>query len=124
MKNGLAIIARDEVETKAVFIDQDVIECARLNALTKKRVAKAEAELKEALRKQRKEEIAKAKRTEYTLKTVGYLLIRGGIICAAAYGLYNGMIHPLISLPVMLFCLCASCIRFGVWFGKRVRNGR
>lgn len=47
MENGIAIIERNEAETKAVFIDQEALECARLNMRTEKRVADAKNAQKE-----------------------------------------------------------------------------
>ena len=44
MQKGMAVIERDDVKTKAVFIDHEAVEFARLSAQTKKRLAKAEAE--------------------------------------------------------------------------------
>lgn len=111
MKNGMAIIERDEVATKAIFVDHEVIEFARQNARTKKRVA----DVKGAQRKAQK---AKERRTAFDVNTIVYMLIRGGIIVAANAAASAGLIHPVISTPIILLCLCAVCIRFGVWLGK------
>lgn len=118
MEKGLAIIEVNEAETRSVFIDQDVIECARLNALTKKRIAKTEAEHRKANRNRRKAEKVAAQRRAYTLDTIGYILTRGGIIGAMAWAGMYGMIHPIICVPVTVFCLCTACLRLGAWFGR------
>lgn len=122
MERGLAIIEVNEAETRSVFIDQDVIECARLNALTKKRIAKAEAEQRKATRNRRKAEMAEARRKAYTLNTIGYVLTRGGIIGAMGWAGTAGMIHPIICVPVTVFCLCTACLRLGQWMGRGESN--
>lgn len=120
MERGLAIIEVNEAETRSVFIDQDVLECARLNALTKKRIEKNKAEQRKAYRTRRKAEIAEARRKAYTLDTIGYVLTRCGIIGAITWAGTAGMIHPIICVPVTVFCLCTACLRLGAWFGKAV----
>lgn len=118
METGLAIIEKTATETRGVFIDQDTIECARINALVKKRTAQAEAEQREADRNRRKSEKAEARRKAYNIATAKYIAIRGGIIGTVAWGWAVGMIHPIVSIPVGLFCLCTACVRLGEWFGK------
>ena len=113
MKKGMTIIERDEVATKAVFIDHEVVEFARQNARTKKRVADA----KDAKHKAVKEQ---ARKRAFTNNTIAYMLIRGGVIVAVNAAASAGLIHPVVSTPVILLCLCAVCIRFGVWLGKVV----
>ena len=111
MEKGMAIIERDEVATKAVFIDHEIVEFARLNAQIKKRVTDA----KEA--KQKAEKVQARKRA-YTNNTIAYMLKRGGVIVAAAVAANTGLIHPVLSAPIIILSLCAVCIRFGVWLGK------
>ena len=111
MEKGMAIIERDEVATKAIFIDHEAIEFARQNARTKKRVADA----KDA---KRKAENAQARKRAFIHNTIAYMLTRGGIIAAAAVAANAGLVHPVISAPIIILCLCAVCIRFGVWLGK------
>ena len=77
--NGLAIIEKTDTETKGFFIDQDTIECARLNAKTKKRVEKSEAVRRIAEMKFRKAEKEKARRKAYNLNTIKHILIHCGI---------------------------------------------
>ncbi len=118
MQNGLAIIEKTDTETKGFYIDQDALEFARLNARTNKRISKAEAENREADRRNRKAEKMAAWRKAYTLKTFGCILANCAVCGAAAWAGMAGMIHPIISIPVSIFCLCVACIRFGAWFGK------
>lgn len=116
--NGLAIIEKTDTETNSVFIDQDVIECARLNALINKRIAHAKAVKRKADQTRRKAERAEARRKAYNLNTIKHILIDGGIIGAVAWAGTAGMIHPAICITVGLICLCAGCLRFGAWFGR------
>ena len=122
MQNGLAIIEKTDTETKGFYIDQDALEFARMNARTNKRIAKAEAENREAERQNRKAEKVAAWRKAYTLKTVGYILTDCAVCGAVAWAGMAGMIHPIISIPVSIFCLCIACVRFGSWFGRLARK--
>lgn len=119
MEKGMAIIENTGAETKAVFVDQEALECARLNARTKKRIAEAAKTQKENQRIQRNAEKEQARFRAYTMKTLKDVLICGGIIGIASYGGYIGMIHPLIAIPAMLICLCTASVKAGMWFGKK-----
>lgn len=119
MENGMAIFERNEAETKTVFIEQDALECDRLNNRTEKRIAEAEKEQKENQRIQRKAEKEQARFRAFTMKTLKDVLICGGIIGLAVYGRYSGMIHPAIAIPVILICLCTASVKVGVWFGRK-----
>lgn len=118
MKKGLAIIEANEVETRSIFVDQDALECARLNALVRKRIANAEAKRREADRNHRKAEKAKARRREYALHAAGFVLSRLAVCVAVVWVGTAEMIHPAIYIPVALFNLCAACLRLGAWSGK------
>lgn len=122
MEKGLAIIEVNEAETKSVFIDQDVIEFARLNAKTKKRIDHNEAVQRKAYQTNRKAEKVEARRKAYNIKTFSHILIHGGIIGAVTWAGTAGMIHPAICIPVGLFCLCAACLRLGAWFGRGAKK--
>ena len=118
MQNGLAIIEKTDTTTKGFYIDQDALECARLNAQTKKRIAKAEAQQYEAFMQHRKKAQAKARRKAYSNKSaasVAALLMLSGAVALAGMA---GMIHPAIWVSTHLVCLCAACLRFGTWFGR------
>lgn len=119
MQKGMAIIENTGAETKAVFIDHEVLECARLNSRTENRVAEATKAQKENHRNQRKAEKEQARFRAYTMKTLKDVLICGGIIGIAACGGCSGMIHPAIAIPVLLVCLCTASVKAGMWFGKK-----
>ena len=116
--NGLAIVEVTDTETRSTFLDHEVVEFARMNAQTKKRIANAEAEQREADRTRRKAEIAEARRKAYTKDTVKYILISCAILGGVTWAGTAGMIHPAIWLPLSLFCLCGACLRLGKWIGK------
>lgn len=119
MEKGMAIIEMNEAETKAVFIDQEALECARLNSRTEKRVAEAQNVQEQNNRIQRKAEKEQARFRAFTMKTLKDVSICSGIIGLAAYGVYSEMINPAIAIPVMLICFCISSVKAGIWFGKK-----
>lgn len=121
MEKGMAIFERNEAETKAVFVEQDALECDRLNQRTEKRIAEAENAQKQNQRSQRKAEKEQARFRAFTMKTMKEVLICGGIIGLAVYGGYSGMIHPAIAIPVILLCLCTASVKAGIWVGRNRR---
>lgn len=121
MQKGVAIIERDETKTKAFFIDHEVIEFARLNGQTKKRLAKAEADHRKADREHRKAEKAKARRRAYTIRTVRDVLFCISIIGGVAWGGAVGVIEPVACIPVIGVAACVACVRCGLWFGRMVK---
>ncbi|WP_406044077.1 hypothetical protein [Succinimonas sp.] len=123
MNKGLAIIEVSDGETRSVFIDQDAVECARLNARTKRRVSVATAKRDAEAQKRRKAEDQAEKRKEYTVNTMLHVLLRCLIIVGAVWGCAAGMIHPVISIPVVVICLCSACLRLGAWLERRDDNG-
>ena len=115
----MAIIERDDTKTNAVFIDHEVIEFARLHALTKKRIAKAKADQRNESRILRREEKVIARRKAYNLRTAKSILIHGGICGAVTLFGVAGMVHPTIWIPAAIVCLCEVCLRFGAWLGRK-----
>ena len=122
MEKALAIFEKTEEGTKAVFFDQESIECARLNLRTKKRMEEAQEAQVNADRKNRKAEAAKARFKAYTTKT--FCIIAAD--CAAVWALSQagtaGLIHPAIYVPAALLFLCAACVRLGAWIGRAVKK--
>lgn len=118
MNKGLAVIEVNDTETKGFYIDQDALEFARLNAKIKQRIDNATKAKKKATTKRTKTEKAKAERKAYNAKTVGRILLNCAISGGAAWAGIAGMIHPIIYVPVSLFCLCVACLRFGAWFAR------
>ena len=118
MERGLAIIEKTDTETRGFYIDQDALEFARLYNRTKKHIAHAEAVQRKAEQSRKKAEKDEAKRKAYNRNTAKHILIYSGIIGAVAWAGTAGMIHPVVGIPVSVFCLCAACLRFGAWLGK------
>ena len=115
--NGLAIIEKTDTETRGVYIDQETIEEARLNARVKMRIAEAEANAKLAYEKRQKAERAEAKRKARVRANIKYLVTHGAICGAVGWAWWAGMVNPIVCIPVMLYCLCASCVKLGAWLG-------
>lgn len=111
--NELAIIEK----TEGVFIDQETIECARLNARVKKHIEEAEAKAKVAYEKHLKAERAEKKRQEYNRKSIKCIASFGAVCVGLGMAWAAGWINPILCIPTMLFCLCASCVRLGAWLG-------
>lgn len=114
---GLAIIEVNDTGTKGFYIDQDALECARLNEKTKRRAAKEERMQREAERKSRKEAYRAAKRREYTVRTICYILSRCAAAVCAAVATCFGMAHPVLGAAVVALCICSACLRLGAWIG-------
>lgn len=121
MMNGLAIIEKNETETKGFYIDQDALEFARQNAKVNKRLAEAAKDQRKADRKHRRAEAAKAKRKAYIFCAVRTVLYRTVLCCLLAVACSAGMIVPEICVPVSLALLCSACLRLGALWGKVVR---
>jgi hypothetical protein len=121
-ERGLAVIEKNDTETKGFFIDQDALEFARMNAKLDKQRMENEKAQKKADRKISKAAKAKAQRKAYTLKTAGRVLLNCAISVAAGWAGIAGLVHPIISIPVSVFCLCVACVRFGAWFGRVVKK--
>ena len=117
--NGLAIIEKNDTDTRCVVIDQDTIECARINARVRKRIEEAEENARIAYENERKNAKREAKRKAYVRASIKYLASHGAVFGGVAWAWWAGMIHPLVCIPVMLYCLCASCVRLGAWLGGK-----
>lgn len=117
-EKGLAVIESTDTETKGFFIDQDALEFARLNAKLDKQRNEAEKAQKKDACKKSKAAKAKAQRKAYTIKTACYILANCAVCAATGWAGIAGLIHPIIAIPVSIFCLCVACVRFGAWFGR------
>jgi hypothetical protein len=118
MEHGLAIIEMNDTEAKAVFIDRETLEFARQNAKTAKRIANAEAKHRHLVRKFKAEKRANDRQKAYNIESAKRILFHGSVIGGMVYGCMVGLIHPIISVPVALVSLCATCLRLGAWFGR------
>jgi hypothetical protein len=108
MEKGLAIIENAGEGTKTVFIDQDVLECARLNLRTKKRI---EEQKKEHSKKSREK-----KRMERMKNRIRAELVGAGVVAIAGM---TGMVHALLWVPTSIILLCAACVGLGACLGVK-----
>ena len=110
---------KGKTKTKTISIDRDTIECAMLNARVRKRIEEAEAKANEAYQKHLMAERAEKKRKAYVRKSIQYIATHGAVCGAVAWAWAAGMIQPIVCIPVMLYCLCTSCVRLGEWMGAK-----
>lgn len=118
-RNGMAIVEVTDTDRRAVFIDEDTLETARLSAMLNRNRERNEAERKRVEREQRMLAHQKKVWKEYTVDTFSYIGVRGAICGGAVWAMIAGMMHPVISIPVSIYCLGTACIRFGVWYGSK-----
>lgn len=123
MENGLAIIEFTEAEVKGVHIDQEALEFARLNALTKKRRDQIEACQRREERNRSRAERVKEQRRFYNIRSFWYIVSRLCIGWAVALAGSAGMVAPGICIPVTLFAVSLACMRFGTWLGRCFADG-
>lgn len=122
MEKALAIFEKTEDGTKAVFFDQETIECARLNLRTKKRIEENQMAHLARSQKLRKAEEAREQFKKYTYKTFGMIAIDCGAVWGLTQAGIGGLIHPAIFITVGLLFLCGACVRLGAWIGKAVNK--
>lgn len=118
-RNGMAIVEVTDTQQKAVFIDEDTLEAARLSAMLRRNRERNEAECKKVERKQRIIDNKKKKWKEYTIDTFYYIGVRSVIICGVVFAMMAKLMHPVISIPVAAYCLVTAGIKFGVWYAKK-----
>jgi hypothetical protein len=111
MENGLMTIEKTEGKTKAFFFDQDVLECARLNLRTKKRIGKYE-----------KARAAKTRRRKNIEKTAKHIAALAASAVGVAVAGAAGMISPYLWVPASIISLCAACLRLGAFLGRGARK--
>ena len=111
--NGLAIIEKTDTETKRIFIDQDTIEFARLNAKTTKRVKKDEAARK--ARQAKKEE---ARRMASIKRNIAFILLDFAIIGGVALAGTAEIVDPFTCILAGGIALGMACLRFWELFGR------
>lgn len=106
--NGMMTIEKTDEKTTAVFVDQETLECARLNLRTKKRIEVQKQEHgKKARERKRMERMKNRIRTE---------LIAGGAVAIAGM---TGMVHALLWVPTSIIFLCAACVGLGACLGVK-----
>lgn len=118
MRNGMIILEQTDNQQKALFIEEEHLDWLKLNAMFKKRdKEKAAMEHRKHIRESHKRAWKR-----YTINTFSYIGIRIAFIGAAVWTVVVNLVHPVIGIPVALYCLSTACINFGVWFGKWVER--
>lgn len=118
-RNGMAIVEVTDTDRRAVFIDEDTLEAARLNAMIKRNRERNAAERKRVEREHRRLEKQRKRWKEYTVDTFFSIGVRGVIMGGAIGAMVVEMMHPIISIVVSAYCLSTACIQFGVWYGSK-----
>ena len=106
--NGMMTIEKTDEKTTAVFVDQDTLECARLNMRTKKRLQNAE--------------MLKRNKARYNkrMKTIrNRIITNAGIGAAVTIGGAMGLIHPFLAVPVAIGFICMACVGLGAYLGVK-----
>lgn len=118
-RNSMTIVRVTDTDSRAMFIDEDTLELAMLNVMTRQRREYAEMERRRIEHEQRM--LANQRRAwkEYTVDTFSYIGVRSVIMSGAVCAMVAGIMHPVISIPVSIYCLGTACVRFGVWYGNR-----
>ncbi len=112
--------------------NSEMTEFEQLNTRTNERIECEAAKLEQSERIARqaeeeermafiKAEKAKERRKAYSNKSAGSvaaLLMLSGAVTVAGMA---EMIAPTLWVATSLICLCAACVRFGVWFGRVAR---
>lgn len=96
-------------ELTAVWFDKDAVECNRLNARTKHRLAMIERAKQQRIEFRREME-RNANRILVDAVIAGAVSVAGGC----------GLIHPALWVPIAILSACAACVRLGVWLSKAV----
>ena len=118
-RNGMAIVEVTDTQQKAVFIDEDALEAARLAEMLNRNRENKEVERKKVEREQRIIDKQRKKWNEYTIDTFSYIGVRSAIIGGVVWTMIARLMHPVISIPVIVYCLVTVGIRFGVWYGRK-----
>ena len=118
MRNGMVILEQTDTNQKTVFIDEEQLNWMKLNAIFKKQ----DKEKRIEENKNRIVENRRRKWQHYTINTFTFIGVRSLIMGAAVLAMTANLVHPIIAIPVALYCLSTASIRFGVWFGKRTNR--
>lgn len=114
MKNGMVILEQSDNHQKAIFIEEEQLEMMRLRAMFQHR----DREQRAMERKKCEQENRRKAWKRYTVNTVSFIGIRVAVIAAVVWVMLANLVHPIVGIPVVLYCLISACINFGVWYGK------
>lgn len=110
-KTGLMTVKSTGAEMKAIFIDREALEFAKMNMRTKNRI-----------NVRRNKKASKMRHRKNMKRIANRILIEvlfGGAVALAGTA---GLIHPVIWTPAAIICLCSACVRLGMWFCMVVKK--
>ena len=116
-RNGTAIFKVTDTKQDETFINGNTVRVARIDAMLKRNRKHNEDERKKVERKHRMLNNKRKKWKEYTIDTFTFIGVRGVIMSCCMLSMIVGLMHPVISIPVSVYCVCTACIRLGVWYG-------
>ena len=121
-RNGLYKAIKTNDGVAAVYIEEEVLELGKLNAITEQRrkANSRQIAINDQIRKDRKnEQIKKQKRWE---REVTHLLKQELKVLAGAVAVYIalelGLVAAVLAVPVLITCQTVIAFRAGKYFGK------
>lgn len=118
MRNGMMILEQTDTKQQAVFIEEEQLDWLRLHAMFKKR----DKERAVVEREHHAKESRKRAWKRYTIKTFSFIGVRTALVVATVWTMVANFVHPIVGIPVALYCLITACIRFGMWFEKWINR--
>ena len=121
-RNGMYTAIKTNDGVAAVYIEEEVLELGKLNAITEQRrkANRRQIAINDQIRKDRKnEQIKKQKRWE---REVTHLLKQELKVLAGAVAVYIalelGLVAAVLAVPVLITCQTVIVFRAGKYFGK------
>lgn len=126
MENGMIIAQKTDRGYTEIHLDEDVVNFARLNRLTKGRLA-------ETAKAQRKEQDAAAQRQNHmerrrraavraTWRMVKAVVLMAIIGAALVWGVMASLVSPLWAVPALAICIAVATYQIGLWMGRKHRK--
>ena len=122
IKNGMIILEQTNTSQQAVFIDEEHLHYMRLNAMFKKRDNERAVQDKIQEDKNSVKEHHKRMWKMYTTKTFTFIGVRVMLTIATMLTMLTNLVNPIVAIPVSLYFLITTCIRFGMWFSKYINR--
>lgn len=122
MENGMIVARQTDNRYTAVHIEEEVLQFARLNRLTRARLAegakrrKADRSRQEAAERRRRSRI---RETWGMVKAVALMAVIGA---ALVWGMMAALVSPLWAVPALAACIAAATYQIGLWMGRRNRK--
>ena len=116
-RNGTAIFKVTDTEQNASFVNGNTVKITKLDAMLKHNSKRNENERNKVIHERRIQNNKRRKWREYTIDSFTFIGVRVAVMSCCMLTMIVGMMHPVISIPVSVYCVCTACIRFGVWYG-------